>query len=81
MATARTTPSGERQPRSADRVFAVVSPRSKGPTSLFEAPAPITQNNVEQYTSDRDVVQAAAREVRERIRREAGARAHGALSQ
>jgi len=63
MAAARTTPTGDRPPRSTDRVLAVVSPRSKGPTSLFDAPSPITQQNVGQYTSDRDVLQAAAREL------------------
>lgn len=46
-----------------DLVTAVVSPRSRGGVSLFEAPEPITSDNVDQFTSEPDVIADSRREL------------------
>jgi hypothetical protein len=47
-----------------NQVTAVVSPRSLGPTTLFESPEPVTAETVETFTSTADDVAATARELR-----------------
>lgn len=47
-----------------EEVVAAVSPRSKGGVSLFEAPGPITADNVDAFRSEDAVIAAASDELR-----------------
>ena len=49
---------------STDEVIGVVSPRSVGGTSLFEAPAPITAENVDEFRSEQSDIAATSNELR-----------------
>lgn len=47
-----------------DEVVGVVSPRSVGGTSLFETPAPITADNVDEFRSEQSDIAATSNELR-----------------